>query len=227
MNIALILAGGKGTRIGADVPKQFIEVAGKPIIIHTLEKFQNCSRIDGIVVACICGEWQTELRNDCNKYNISKLIGICDAGETGLLSARNGINYLSKYENDTIILIHDAVRPFVDEESIISNIAIAEKYGTAMCSVESVETLVHTTDGIKSDRIINRNGLRRILTPQTFQLSILRELIIKADIENSEEPSIFALYMKMGRNIYCSKGNEKNIKITYLEDVEYFEKLFS
>ena len=225
MNIALILAGGVGSRCGSSVPKQFVKVNGKPLIIYTLEKFNSCSLIDGICVACEDG-WQDELKLYAEKYDIDKLRNICLGGRTGLESVKNGLNALSYAKPDDLILIHDAVRPFVDEETIVDNIHVAQKYGLAMASIECVETLVRTTDGTFSSEVIPRDNLRRILTPQTFKYEILQKLFRSCDIIKSKEPSVFALYMSTGEPIYCSRGNSKNIKITYLDDLEYCKKLF-
>lgn len=226
MNIALILAGGIGNRSGEKIPKQFIQVNDKPLIIHTIEKFERSKEIDGIVVSCIQGVWQDKLERDCKRYGISKLLGICVGGKTGLESTQNGIKFLSMYDDRDLVLIHDAVRPFIDEESISQNVRVALEHDVAMCSVDCVETLVHTFDGLRSDKVISRDGLKRILTPQTFRLGILRELYQDLDCTKSECPSTFVLYMNSGKTIYCSKGNERNIKITYPDDVRYFKNMF-
>ncbi len=226
MNIALILAGGIGSRSGEKIPKQFIEVNGKPLIIHTIEKFECSKEIDGIVVSCIQGVWQDKLKDECKKYGIQKLLGICDGGRTGLESTQNGIKFLSFYNDRDLVLIHDAVRPFIDEKSISQNISVALEHDVAMCSVDCVETLVHTVDGICSDKVISRDGMKRVLTPQTFRLGILRELYQGLDCSKSECPSTFVLYMNAGKPVYCSKGSERNIKITYPDDVKYFRNMF-
>lgn len=209
MNIALILAGGVGSRSGEKIPKQFIEVNGKSIIIHTLEKFEQCEKIDGIVVSCLPGIWQKKLKRDCKKFNIKKLTGVCDSGRTGLESTQKGVNFLQGFKDEDLILIHDAVRPFIDDKSISENIKIALKYNVVMCSVDCVETLVHTSDGVSSDNVISRDGMKRILTPQTFSLGILRDLYQNVNCSVSEFPSTFVLYMSSNRPIYCSKGSEK------------------
>ena len=154
------------------------------------------------------------------------MLGICDGGRTGLESTQKGIEFLSSYNDRDLVLIHDAVRPFIDEESISQNVSIALEYDVAMCSVDCVETLVHTVDGICSDKMISRDGIKRVLTPQTFCLGILRELYQGVDCFDSECQSTFVLYMNTGRPIYCSKGSERNIKITYPEDVQYFRRMF-
>lgn len=225
MNIALILAGGIGSRSGEKIPKQFITVNDKPLIIYTLEKFENCEEIDQIYISCIDG-WIDVLKEMIKKYKISKVKNIVQGGSNGLMSVYNGIQTMKNLDENNLILIHDAVRPFIDEKSIIENIKVAKKYGVAMSAVNCVETLVYSEDGVYSSKVIPRDNLKRILTPQTFKLSILKELYKDDSVKNSKEPSTFSLYMSKGLPIYCSNGNEKNIKITYPSDIEYFKNLF-
>lgn len=228
VNIALILAGGVGTRVGEPIPKQFIDVNGKPIIVHTLQKFQNSCKVDAILISCIPDtRWVDFLKNQCARYKISKLIGICSAGQSGLESAKNGVDFLACFDNQDLVLIHDAVRPFVDLKSISENVLVAEQYGNAVCAIECVETLIHSSDGIISDGIIDRVGLKRVLTPQTFRLDILRDLFSTDDFRKTRSPSVFAYYMEKGHQVYFSKGSEANIKITYPEDIEYSQKILS
>lgn len=227
MNIALILAGGIGKRIGKDVPKQFLEVNGKPVIVYTLEKFNNCTEIDKIAVVCV-KDWIEELKNYAIKFGINKLEIICEGGTSGLESLKMGIDALKCNDNDYII-IHDAVRPFVTSELIRDNIALVHKRGVAMAAVDCVETLVvaeEENDGY-AEIMLPRDNLKRIQTPQSFRSDILKGIFQQVNIQERTEPSIFALYMALGNPIYCSVGNERNIKITYPDDISYFERLFS
>lgn len=225
-NIALILAGGIGSRVGETIPKQFVEINGKPLIIYTLEKFDNNSNIDYICIVCH-SEWINKLWDSIDKYKIKKVKSIIAGGNTGLSSAYKGIIEINKFGNgDSLVLIHDAVRPFIDEECINANIKIASQKGLAMCAVSLVETLAYSEDSVFSDKVIPRDNLYRIQTPQTFKLSILNNLYSNIDVEKSNEPSTFSLYMKQGLPIYLSPGNEKNIKITYPEDLNYFKQFF-
>lgn len=226
MNYALILAGGVGRRTGLSTPKQFFSVKGKPLIIFTLEVFQRNPRIDGIYVSCH-KEWILELEEMCEKWSISKISRIVQGGETGLASARNSIFNMrdDKIPRDSNILIHDAVRPFLSDAVLNDNINVAEKYGCALTAVDCVETLVLCEDGLSSKRVINRDYLKRIQTPQTFKLDALIELYSSTNIDSEKSPSTFSLYMQQGMPIYCSKGEERNIKITYDSDIEYLMKL--
>ena len=128
-------------------------------------------------------------------------------------------------END-IVLIHDSVRPFITQRSISENVRVAKEHGVAVTSVPCVETLVKVNPDGYSDQQVPRDGLMRVMTPQSFKLGILRELFKNTDVLNSPFPSTFALYMSKGYPVYCSYGSERNIKITYPEDVEFLKKLF-
>jgi 2-C-methyl-D-erythritol 4-phosphate cytidylyltransferase len=225
MNIALILAGGIGSRAKLEIPKQFYKVNNKPVIVYTLERFQASPSVDKICVVCE-EKWEDEVLNYREHYNISKLSSAFRCGNTGLKSLYNGLVGI-KCSNDDFILIHDAVRPFVDIKVIEDNINTAQKNGLAMTAVSCVETLVYTTDGCYSEQVIPRDGLKRIQTPQTFRYGDIIDLLTKTNLDTCQEPSAFALWMASGKSIYCSAGNEKNIKITYPEDIDYFTKLFT
>ncbi len=225
MNIALILAGGIGSRTGENIPKQFIQVNEKPMIIYTLEKFEKCNDIDKIYVVCV-KNWIERLEKYIKDFKISKIKKIVSGGKNGLESVYKGLISMEEIDDNDIILIHDSARPFIDIKSIKENVRVAKKYGLAMSAINCVETLVYSKDGTFADKIIPRDNLKRILTPQSFKYSILKELYSDKNFINSNEPSTFALYMSKGLPIYCSQGNEKNIKITYPEDIKYFRKLF-
>lgn len=225
MNYALILAGGSGTRTELDIPKQYYEVNEKPVLIYTLEKFQYCSMIDGIYVVC-APEWIEAVEKMCKEFRIAKLIRTVKGGSTGLKSALNGLADMREVKAQDLVLIHDAVRPFVDAESIEENIRTALKYGMAVTTVNCQETLVYVQDEPISDTLVPRDGLKRVLTPQTFRFGEIYSLLSNEDLDHCTEPSAFALWMKKGNRVYCSEGNERNIKLTYKDDIEYFKKMF-
>ena len=225
MNIALLLAGGIGERAACQIPKQFVEVNHKPLIIHTMEKFSKCEEIDRICVVCV-SEWISTLERYVKEFAVEKVDTVCGGGKTGLESLKKGLDKLN-CEKDDLILIHDAVRPFVDDEVIRENISVARKHGVAMTAVECVEKLVYMEENGYAEKMISRDHLQRIQTPQTFRYGILKDIYQQIDLKQINEPSIFALYMSLGNSIFCSRGNEKNIKITYPEDIEYFKKMFS
>lgn len=226
MNIAIILAGGKGVRTGLSYPKQFYRVKNKPVLVYTLEKFQKANLVDRIVVVC-AKEWKNEVWSYKKNFEIHKLSKVVEAGETGILSAFNGLMSLEKVNSDDLIIFHDGVRPFVDVNVIEENIKIASEYGLAMAAVDCVETLVYSENGCWASKMIARDGIKRIQTPQTFSYGIISRFMKKIDLQKSNQPSIFSLWMSEGNKIYCSKGNEKNVKLTYQEDIEYFVQMFT
>lgn len=225
MNIALILAGGVGSRTKERIPKQFVLVNGKPVIIYTLEKFNKSEHIDQLYVVCLEG-WKEKLREYAIEYNITKLVHICVGGNNGLKSAYNGLMCMQDLSDEDMVLIHDGVRPFVDEKIIEENLMTAYKFGLAMTAVDCVETLVHSSDGTYAEKIVSRDNLKRVQTPQTFSLGLLKQLFSDVDIDNCNQPSTFALYMSTGQSIVCSVGSEKNIKLTYPDDILRFYDWF-
>lgn len=226
MNILLLLAGGVGSRAEAEIPKQFFEVNSVPIIVYTLNRFQELEQIDSICVVSHPA-WIDKVWGYRTKYGINKIQWVVPGGETGLESVKNGIDALNSVDANSIILIHDSVRPFVTSRAISENIKMAENYNVAVTSVPCVETLVKVDNESKSIEQIPRDGLMRVMTPQSFRLSILRDLFQEEDVIHSPYPSTFALYMSKGNPVYCSYGSERNIKITYPEDIDYLKGLFS
>lgn len=225
MNILLLLAGGVGQRAQSAVPKQFVLVNSIPIIVHTLKKFQTSQLIDAICVVSH-PDWQNEIWEYRTTYKLDKIKWVVPGGTTGLESVLHGTQMLKDQDQNSLILIHDAVRPFITQRAIEDNIRVANEYGVALTSVPCVETLVKVDESGKSEKQIERDGLMRVMTPQTFRLDILFDLFKDVDVVNSPYPSTFALYMSKGNPVYCSYGSERNIKITYPEDIDYLKNLF-
>ena len=226
-NIALIIAGGVGARTHQDIPKQFIHVHDVPVIIYTLEAFQNHPQIDAIEVVCLEG-WHDVLWAYSRQFGIDKLENIVNGGETGQDSIRNGLwDIAERYKNDDdIVLIHDSIRPMVSADVISDNIRVCRKYGNATTVIPCTSVMLSTNDSIVSEAQIPRDNLKITQTPQAFFLNELLEVHKKA-ITMDLLPSIAscALYIEMGKKIYLSKGSEKNIKITTSEDIEIFQSL--
>ena len=226
-NIALIIAGGVGARTHQDIPKQFINVQDKPVILYTLEAFQQHPNIDAIEVVCLDG-WHDILRAYAKQFGITKLENIVSGGETGQDSIRNGLYDIAKryHEDDDIVLIHDAIRPMVSAEVISDNIRVCREYGNATTVIPCTSVMLHTEDSVVSEKQIPRDDLKITQTPQSF---FIKELLdVHADaINRNLLPSIAscALYIEMGKKVYLSKGSEKNIKITTSEDIEIFSSL--
>lgn len=228
-NIALIIAGGVGARMRQDIPKQFINVKDKPVIVYTLEAFQKHPNIDAIEVVCLDG-WHDILRAYAKQFNITKLENIVKGGETGQDSIRNGLYDIATRYNgdDDIVLIHDAIRPMVSAEIISDNIRVCREYGNATTVIPCTSVMLKTEDGIVSEDQIPRDNLKITQTPQAFYLKELLDIHAKA-IKMDLLPSIAscALYIEMGKKVYLSKGSEKNIKITTQEDIEIFTSLLA
>ncbi|GHU75444.1 2-C-methyl-D-erythritol 4-phosphate cytidylyltransferase [Spirochaetia bacterium] len=226
MNIALIIAGGVGARMNQDVPKQFLNVEDKPVIIYTVEAFQKHPEIQEIAVVCLEG-WHEILKAYSKQFNIDKLTVIVNGGATGQESIKNGLYALKdNHDENDIILIHDAIRPMISQEIISDSIAKCRVHGSAVSVIPCAEAMLITDDRIKSNKTFDRNSLIRTQTPQTFTLGKLlwahREAE-KRGITNSVASC--SLMIELGETLYFSNGSEKNIKLTTLDDIEIFKAL--
>ena len=227
-NIALLIAGGSGNRMHQDIPKQFLTVNEKPVIVYTLEAFEKHPEIDAIAAVCIEG-WEQILWAYANQFNISKLQYIVRGGKTGQDSIRNGVYELEKhFDKNDIVLIHDAIRPMVSAEIISDNIHVAFEYGNAITAIPCAEAMMQTQDGIISTGSYPRERLRRTQTPQAFHIGDICELHRKA-LENGIINSVASCTLKieMGQQIHFSAGSEKNIKLTTVEDIDIFKALLA
>ena len=226
-NIALIIAGGVGARMHQDIPKQFMNVNDRPVIIYTLQAFQNHPNIDGIEVVCLDG-WHDILRAYCQQFEITKLENIVSGGQTGQDSIRNGLyDIATRYkDDDDIVLIHDSIRPMVSQDIISDNIRVCRECGNATTVIPCTSVMLKTEDSVVSEDQIPRENLKITQTPQAFHINELLSVHAQA-ITKDLLPSIAscALYIEMGKKVYLSKGSEKNIKITTAEDIEIFSAL--
>lgn len=189
MNIAVIFAGGTGTRMNSkDKPKQFLKMHDKPIIIHTLEKFQNNENIDAIVIACI-KQWINHLLQLIEYYHISKVKRIVPGGETGQLSIYAGLNAAKDIAEgkNAIVLIHDGVRPLINDDVINKNIASVMKNGSAITSVNVTETIMEINDDASIKYIPDRTHSRLARAPQSFLLDEILDVHNKALLEGKKD----------------------------------------
>lgn len=227
-NIALLIAGGSGNRMHQDIPKQFITVNERPVIVYTLEAFETHPEIDAIAVVCIAG-WDQVLWAYAKQFNITKLQFVVPGGENGQASIRNGVMELEKhFAPDDLVLIHDAIRPMVSAEIISDNIRIARKFGNAITVIPCAEAMMQTEDGIVSVGSYPRNRLKRTQTPQAFKIGDICDLhrrALAAGITNSVASC--TLKIEMGEQVYFSAGSEKNIKLTTVEDIDIFKALLA
>jgi 2-C-methyl-D-erythritol 4-phosphate cytidylyltransferase len=225
-NIALIIAGGSGARMHQNIPKQFLSVNERPVIVYTLEAFQKHADIDEIAVVCIEG-WEQVLRAYANQFNITKLKHIIPGGENGQDSIRNGVYELRQhYAEDDIVLIHDAIRPMVSAEIISDCIVKTKQYGCAIATIPCAEAMLKTEDGKISAGSYPRDNLKRTQTPQGFFLGKICDLHKRA-LENGITNSVASctLMIEMGEQVYFSAGSEKNIKLTTVDDIDIFKAL--
>lgn len=223
MNIALLIAGGVGSRMGADTPKQFLPIKGKPAIVYTLEAFERHSDIDEIAVVCLTG-WEDKLRAYAEEFGITKLTLVAPGGANGQESIHNGIFALREdHADDDIILIHDANRPMVSHEIVSDCIATVHARGNAITAIPTAEAMLVTHDGISSREEVPRSSLRRTQTPHGFRLAdicALHDEAAKAGITDSIASC--ALMIDLGHEVFFSKGSELNIKLTTPEDIRIF-----
>ena len=226
MNIALIIAGGRGMRMGQEIPKQFLTVADKPVIAYTLEAFQKHPDVDVIAVVCVEG-WDSILAAYARQYGITKLKHIIPGGENGQGSIRNGVFELEKhYSPDDLVLVHDAIRPMVSQDIISGCIATAREHGSAIVTIPCQEAMLETEDQISTHSAYPREKLKRTQTPQGFALGRLADAHRRA-LERGITNSVASctLMVELGETIYFCAGSEKNIKLTTPDDMEIFKAL--
>lgn len=225
-NIALIIAGGAGNRMHQDIPKQFITVNERPVIIYTLEAFEKHPEIDAIAVVCIEG-WEQILWAYAKQFNIKKLKYVVLGGLNGQDSIRNGVMELEKhFDKNDLVLIHDAIRPMVSAEIISDNIRVATEHGNAVTVIPCAEAMMQTEDGVISTGSYPRDKLKRTQTPQAFRIGFICDLhrrALEAGITNSVASC--TLMIEMGEQVYFSVGSEKNVKLTTIEDIDIFKAL--
>jgi 2-C-methyl-D-erythritol 4-phosphate cytidylyltransferase len=219
VNIALLFAGGIGTRMNSRaLPKQFLEIHGKPIIIHTLEHFEAHPDIDSIAIA-ILPEYRQHLMKLLKRYEIEKVRWVVDGGKTGQESRHNALKTVAAdCPEDAIVLIHDGVRPLIDAKLISANIETVGEHGSAITSTKSNETVV-SSDHDHIDDVIPRDHIYAAQAPQSFRLGQILSLYDRAVAED-EHDSIdsCSLMHRYGEKIYRVVGPRSNIKITTAED---------
>ncbi len=224
-NIAIIFAGGVGSRMGADIPKQFMKVYGKEIIIHTLERFQYNDNIDLIYVGCI-EEYIHELEELVQKYNITKIPmgGIIPGGTSGQDTIYK-VLMRAKEDNrgDSICLIHDGVRPLINDDVINANIKSVEEYGSAVTVTKAFETPILSLDGEEVSDVLQRSLVYTAQAPQSFRLDNILDAHkkIRDTKEGYNNPKIVdscSLMKECGNSVHLVEGNRGNIKVTALDD---------
>lgn len=223
MNYVIILAGGVGQRMrNSGLPKQFLEVFQKPIIIYTLEKFENSEVIDGIVVSCN-GQWIDYLDKLLKKWQIKKVIAVVSGGKTRQDSVKNGLSALeaNNVKKDDIIIVHDGVRPLIEKNIIEENIVVAKKYGAAMTVFPVIESVVVAeADAAGFQNFKKRDHTYSLTSPQSFQFDIISQIYRDSRLKESPIPILDTAlaYTFLGNNIHIVCEHSKNIKVTTPED---------
>lgn len=226
-NIALIFAGGSGQRMNSGAtPKQFLKLAGKEIIIHTIEKFENHPEIDAIVVVCI-ESWIDYLQKALDKNKIEKVVKIVPGGESGQESIYNGLEVINDIDKNSYVLVHDGVRPLISPELISENIRVAREKGVAISSSPAIETIVYADGDNNIDSISDRSKCMYAKAPQTFKFAELWKAHKKAKEENLNTFIDSASLMKhYGHKLSIVVCSPENIKITTPGDYYVFKALY-
>lgn len=225
--VALLTAAGTGTRMGQDIPKQFMHVENKPLIIHTMEAFQEHPSIDAIMVVTLPA-WTAVLQAYASQFNITKLKWVVPGGATGQESIHNGLLELKKdISSNDIVMIHDGNRCLVSGEIISNSLATFHAYGSAVAAIPCVEAVFRSSDeGTSSQISIPREQLFRTQTPHTYTLEKLLWAHEKAEEKKITNTAATCTLMQMlGETIYFSRGSETNLKITTVDDMLIFEAL--
>ena len=214
-NIAVILAAGTGRRIGGEKPKQFLLFDGKELFIHSLLTFTNCENIDEIVLV-VNDLYNSEYVNIIKKYKISKRLVLINGGKNRQNSVQNAIEYISKNNENAMVLVHDAARPYVSERIIRDNIEAVQKYECCTTAIPSSNSVYLTKDGNFVEEV-NRDSVYLAQTPQSGYLKIFQKAFENIDKIYTDEAAIFASAVYVPHIVL---GEEKNIKITYPEDLQ-------
>lgn len=230
MNIALIFAGGVGTRMRTkDKPKQFLMVHGKPIIVHTIEIFEQHQEIDGIVIACL-EEWISYMEEMKYRYRLDKIKAIVPGGKTGQLSIYNGLCAAKKIygEEDNIVLIHDGVRPLITAQTISDNIKSVKKFGSAITCANVTETVILVGDNENTvQQVPSRQHSRLAKAPQSFWLKDILEVDRRAIADGKTNMIDSCTMMRAyGHELAVVVGSNENIKITTPDDFYIFRALY-
>lgn len=228
LNYAVIIAGGSGARMGQSIPKQFINVYDKPVLIYTLESFQRHNSVDAIVVVCIEG-WENVVEAYAKQFDIDKLLCIVSGGNTGQESIRNGVFALEGIAKDEdLIIIHDGIRPLVEPSVLSDVVAVATEWGNSVTSMPYNEQIfvIDEDDPSVTNQYIPRETLRRVSTPQAYRFGLIDSAYHRAfsegiGIEGSHYTN--TMMVELGETLHFAKGSDKNIKLTTKDDLELFK----
>lgn len=227
-HIALLLAGGKSSRMNTSRPKQYLEVNGETVLKHTMRAFQQHPLIQDIYVVCARG-WEETVLDEAQSGQITKFRHAIIGGNTSYQSLMNGIAYLLQEVKDTdsIVLVHDAVRPLISQDIISRNIAVCLTHGNAITAVRSQEAFLFSEDGSSSNSYIPRENMLRAQTPHTFPLKTLKEMMKAANEKGiTRSQSLFTLANELGFTpLHIAQGDIMNFKLTYPNDILIYQAL--
>lgn len=225
-NVAIILAGGRGNRFGANIPKQFVRVNNRPIIAYTIEKFQQHNEIDAIQIVCRSG-YQKDIREICDYEGFDKVQWIAEGGEDFYHSVENGLLGLENEINlDDQVLIHYGVSPMTHDKTISDSIAVCKRYGNAIAAHKQVYLVTGYGDGHSTSCHVNREEIMAINSPQVLNYELALKTIRKIrsmDLLAKVEPYLTSLMLELGESLWFSYDTTDNIKITTPEDLQLFE----
>ena len=228
MNVAMILAAGTGTRLGADIPKQFIEVEGKSILAYTAENFQKAAEIDAIEIVCH-RDWIEEVKSICKKQGITKLKWIAEGGKNFQESCRNGVYHLKdKMNREDLLVISFGVSPFCTADIIHDGIRVAKEHGNAISAEDSPLCTCIKDDEYSTSQNLIRETIKGFSSPWTFRFGELLDSYLEAErrgLLDTLEPHTTSLYLALGKRLWFSKSSGYNFKITVKEDLDKFEGL--
>ena len=228
MNVAIILAGGKGVRAGLKTPKQFAEVLGKPVIAYTLDIFQQHPEIDAIEIVCVKGYFD-RMREICSRYGLTKVKWIVEGGATYQESVISGVRGLKNVcADDDIVTIHTGVAPFLDPDFLTDNLRVCREKGNAITSypLYSLAGMKNESDPEMTDEWFDRDSIVCLKNPHSVRYGLIRDLYkeaIETGLIDQVKPYTTTLMFHMHKPIYLSKGSQMNIKITKKEDLDLFE----
>lgn len=223
---AIVLAGGVGSRVGVGMPKQFVEILGKPVLAYTLEAYQNHPEVDGIEVVCVESHLDF-LRKMVDRFGLTKVKWICKGGFDFQHSVMNGVNHLKgKIADNDIVMVHYGAAPFTSAEIISDGIKVCRKHGMSVSVTPCFQLMGSNDDGVSSSQWVNRDKFVQLACPQSYRFKYICDLYKEATEKNlldKVEPHTTSLMYLMKRKLYFSYGDQTNVKITTKEDLDLFE----
>lgn len=227
-NYVILLAGGVGKRMNSDIPKQFLEVDGKPIIVYTIENFQKNTDIEKIVVVCV-KDWIEYVKRLVDEYSLSKVEYIIEGGATSHDSIRNGVFFLrDKLDTNDYVIVHDAVRPILPQRTLNEVIRVAHEKGNASSSIECHPPIVYTEDFKSGITDVDREHVMLTASPQVYEYSLALDCYLCAEKEDKHDFTFTSsLLIHCGKRVYFAEGTTCNIKITRKEDLSLLKALLS